>query len=61
MITEATNNGDNVAYQNFQIGSIEIVSIHSLPFEILLSFALLLYARIIRRQIWITFLKVARR
>jgi len=50
-----------VGYNNFQIGSIEFVSIHSLAFGIVLSFALLLYARIIRRQIWITFLKVTRR
>jgi hypothetical protein len=56
-----SNDGDDAGHDNFQIGSIEFVSIHSLPFEILLSFALLLYARIIRRQIWITFLKVARR
>ena len=57
----ATNDGDDAGYDNFQIGSIEFVSIRSLPFNIVLSFALLLYARIIRRQIWITFLKVARR
>ena len=51
MITEATNDGDDVAYDNFHIGSIEIVSLHSLPFGIVLFFLLMLYARIIRRQI----------
>jgi len=51
MITEATNDGDDVAYDNLHIGSIEFVSLHSLPFGIVLFFALLFYARIILRQI----------
>ena len=51
IITEATNDGDDVGYDNFRIGTSEIVSIHAPPFGIVVSLTLLLLSHAVRRRV----------
>lgn len=48
IITEATNDGDDVGYDNLRLGSTAI-SIHAPPFSMLYAFALIMLFRFIRR------------